>query len=91
MIQYTRSKSDIISGTIPLCIYELSDYTLPNTTLGIYVYSLRYNGQCVLTRYRVIIRPTGACILVYEKNAYIMGSHSVYIHVYWPSINLYKL
>jgi hypothetical protein len=82
MIQYTRSKSDRVSGAISLCIYELSDCTPSNTTLRIYVYSLRYNGQHVLIRSRVIIRPTGACVLVYEKNTYVMTSHSVYIRVY---------
>jgi hypothetical protein len=70
---------------------ELSDNTPSNTTLGIYVSSLRYNGQHVLTRYRVIIRPIGAYILVHDRNMYILGSHSVYIPVYWPSINFYKL
>jgi hypothetical protein len=53
-----------------------------------YVYLLRYNGQHVSTRYGVIIRPTGAYVyvLVHEKNAYVMGSHSVYIRgstYYW--------
>jgi hypothetical protein len=80
-----------LSAAIPLCMYELSDYTPSNTTLGIYVYSPRYNGQHVSTRYRVIIRPIGACVMVHEKNAYVIGSNSVYICVYWPSINLYKL
>jgi hypothetical protein len=71
--------------------FGLSDYTPSHTTLVIDVYSLRYNGQHVSTRYRIIIRPIGAYVLVHEKNAYVMGSQSVYIRVYWPSINLYKL
>jgi hypothetical protein len=54
-----------------LYIYELSDYTPSNTTLGIYVYSLMSNGQYVSTRYRVIIRTNGAYVLVHEKNAYV--------------------
>jgi hypothetical protein len=49
-----------------------------------YIYSLKYNGQHVSTRYRVIVRPIGAYVLVHEKNVYAMGSHSVYIRVYWP-------
>jgi hypothetical protein len=45
----------------------LSGYTSSNTALGIYVYSLNNNGQHVSTRYRVIIRPTGDYVLVYER------------------------
>jgi hypothetical protein len=75
---------------IPLCLYELSGYTQSNKQLGIYVYSLRYNGQHVSTRYGVIIWPTEAYVLVHE-NAYVMGSHSVYNRVYRPGIHLYKL
>jgi hypothetical protein len=60
----------------------------PTQHFGIYIYSLGYKGQHVSNRYRVIIRPNGTCLSVHETKVYVMGSHSVYIRVYWPGIHL---
>jgi hypothetical protein len=73
--------------------YQISTkwlYLVEHNTWNIYLFTEVQWATC-FDPYRVIIRPAGVYVLVREKNTCVMGSRSVDIRVYWPSINLYQL